>query len=189
MSKEDQLSRADLLITKSDQVLRTHKQNPPNVIGFPTLDPTAFAAWRSQAQSFILSTVGSDHAYARAFSEVGVKPYRTVVETGKGILSALREDLSAGHLVTHQNDSVDVLNTLTRICDRFHSVSRQLRQRHSARPTLDISDEYDVQDFLHALLRLFFDDVRAEEWTPSYAGQSARMDFLLKNERDRKSVV
>lgn len=29
---------------------------------------------------------------------------------------------------------------------------------------------------------MYFDDVRAEEWTPSYAGKSARMDFLLKKE-------
>ncbi len=35
---------------------------------------------------------------------------------------------------------------------------------------------------LHALLLLYFDDIRAEAWTPSYAGKSARMDFLLKNE-------
>ena len=34
----------------------------------------------------------------------------------------------------------------------------------------------------HALLLLYFDDIRAEEWTSSYAGKSARMDFLLKNE-------
>lgn len=28
-----------------------------------------------------------------------------------------------------------------------------------------------------------FDDVRPEEWTPSYAGSSSRMDFLLKPEK------
>ena len=43
-----------------------------------------------------------------------------------------------------------------------------------------IRDEYDVQDLLHALLKLHFSDVRPEEWTPSYAGNSNRMDFLLK---------
>jgi REase_DpnII-MboI len=48
---------------------------------------------------------------------------------------------------------------------------------------LAITDEYDVQDHLHALLRLHFDDVREEEWTPSYGGARARMDFLLKRER------
>ena len=31
--------------------------------------------------------------------------------------------------------------------------------------------------------QLHFDDIRPEEWTPSYAGSSARMDFLLKKEQ------
>jgi hypothetical protein len=68
------------------------------------------------------------------------------------------------------------------ICARFHLVVRQLRVRHSDRSTLDVNDEYDIQDLLHSLLLLFFEDVRAEEYTPSYAAKSARMDFLLRNE-------
>jgi hypothetical protein len=39
-----------------------------------------------------------------------------------------------------------------------------------------------VQDLLHALLVLDFEDIRAEEYTPSYAGGSSRTDFLLKPE-------
>ena len=35
----------------------------------------------------------------------------------------------------------------------------------------------------HALLTLEHDDVRPEEWTPSYTGGSSRMDFLLKLEQ------
>jgi hypothetical protein len=70
-----------------------------------------------------------------------------------------------------------------RICDRFHLVARQLRSRHDNRETLDVEDEYDVQDLLHALLTLEFDDIRPEEWTPSYAGSGSRVDFLLKQEQ------
>jgi REase_DpnII-MboI len=73
--------------------------------------------------------------------------------------------------------------SIEQIARRFHLVARQLRQRHQDRATLDINDEYDVQDLFHALLKLFFDDVRREEWTPSYAGGHARMDFLLKAEQ------
>ncbi len=69
------------------------------------------------------------------------------------------------------------------ICLRFHYVARQLRSRHANRQTLSIEDEYDAQDLFHALLKLHFDDVRAEEWTPSYAGGSSRVDFLLKDEK------
>lgn len=69
------------------------------------------------------------------------------------------------------------------IIQRFHQVARKLRSRYSSRPTIEIEDEYDVQDLFHSLLKLFFDDVRAEEYTPSYAGANSKVDFLLKQER------
>jgi hypothetical protein len=69
------------------------------------------------------------------------------------------------------------------LIDRFHRVARQLRQRHDDRPTLSVTDEYDAQDLLRALLAIYFEDIRREEWTPSYAGGTSRMDFLLKAEK------
>lgn len=77
----------------------------------------------------------------------------------------------------------DALALIERLCLRFHTAARQLGRRHSDRPTLTIADEYDVQDLLHAILRLHFDDVRPEEHSPSYAGRGSRVDFLLKAER------
>lgn len=71
-----------------------------------------------------------------------------------------------------------------KICSRFHIVAKQLRDhRHENRDTIIIEDEYDVQDLLHALLKIFFDDIRSEEYTPSYAGGSSRIDFLIKSEK------
>jgi hypothetical protein len=69
------------------------------------------------------------------------------------------------------------------IIRRFHRIARQLRARHSNRTTIEIEDEYDVQDLFHALLKLYFDDIRPEEYTPSYAGSASRVDFLLKQEK------
>jgi len=77
-------------------------------------------------------------------------------------------------------DDVFLLET---ILDKFHLVAKQLRQRYDDRTTLDIKDEYDTQDLLHSLLRLYYDDIRAEEWNPSYAGGSTRSDFLLKEQK------
>ena len=45
-----------------------------------------------------------------------------------------------------------------------------------------IRDRYDTQDLFHSLLQLYFDDIRPEEWSPSYAGSGSRVDFLLKQE-------
>ena len=66
---------------------------------------------------------------------------------------------------------------------RFTQVANQLVVRHDKRDSIKIKDEYDVQDLLHSLLRLYFDDVRAEEHMPSYAGVNPRLDILLKNEQ------
>lgn len=75
------------------------------------------------------------------------------------------------------------LSTIEHICTRFHLVTQQLKNRHNNRSTLEISDEYDVQDLFHVLLRFYFDDIRIEEYTPSYGGGASRMDFLLKEEK------
>lgn len=85
--------------------------------------------------------------------------------------------------VTPPSSKPNTIGLLEQSLRRFHLVARQLRHRHSDRATLEMADEYDVQDLLYALLQLFFDDIRPEEWTPSYAGGSSRMDFLLKGEQ------
>lgn len=76
----------------------------------------------------------------------------------------------------------DPMVLLAKLFDRFHLVARQLQNRYDDRETLEVDDEYDVQDLLHSLLKLDFDDIRTEEWAPSYAGGSTRMDFLLNDE-------
>ncbi len=76
----------------------------------------------------------------------------------------------------------EALALVVALCRRFHLFAHQLLRRHGARETVRIVDEYDVQDLMHALLKLHFDDVRAEEATPGVAGRSGRVDFLLKDE-------
>ncbi|NOR57575.1 MAG: hypothetical protein GQ474_03530 [Sulfurimonas sp.] len=76
-------------------------------------------------------------------------------------------------------DSKFKFNGIETISNKFHAVVMQMRQRYNNRPTIDVNDEYDVQDIFHSLLKLFFNDIRAEEWNPSYAGGSSRSDFLL----------
>jgi len=97
----------------------------------------------------------------------------TRVERNPGLFSPPAQQ------VGFDNELNKRLAALDNLLVRFHVVVNQLRRRHDGRATLDVNDEYDVQDLLHSLLRLHFDDVRPEEHTPSYAGGSARTDFLL----------
>ena len=68
-------------------------------------------------------------------------------------------------------------------CSRFHSVARQLRLRGEYRATLSVEDEFDAQDLLHALLRIQFDNIDTDEWTPSYSSTTPCTTLLLNDGR------
>lgn len=88
------------------------------------------------------------------------------------------------------SDREDAIQLVVKLCRNFPLFARQLQQRRKdikgkkpkerlPRPTITMKDEYDVQDSLYAILRLFFDDVRAEPWTPEYGANQNRIDFVL----------
>jgi DpnII restriction endonuclease len=132
---------------------------------------------------------GADEAKRYADGEHGdIK--RSVTEKAK-ILAFLTKHVLDGTLQTKGSGpylqfagaQIDSVRVVLELGERFLDVSRQLRLRHGGRPTLVIGDEYDAQDLFHSLLRVFFKDVRPEEWTPSYAGSNKRIDFLLPEYR------
>lgn len=178
---EAALKQVNDLIEQGQAVLATAARRPGST--FVRVNTSAYSNWRSRAVRFLERDVGLTDAAARAFNAEVNHERPGEVETGIGILEGVRADLVAGQLAPQTIGAPSALALLESICDRFHVVSRQLRERHAGRPTLDVADEYDAQDLLHALLRLNFDDVRPEENTGSYAGKSSRMDFLLKREQ------
>lgn len=86
---------------------------------------------------------------------------------------------SAGSL-EFADGNLEAVEVVVAIGRRFLYVQRDLAKRHGSRPTLEVNDEYDAQDLFRSLLRLFFDDIRPEDYTPAYAGASSRVDFVLK---------
>lgn len=101
---------------------------------------------------------------------------------GRVLPTGLPPETSRAEVVAAEKKSLkptaieDLLQILVKGLPRaMHPLSHR---RKGAVP-LQFSSEYDVQDLLHALLRPWVSDVRPEEFTPSYAGTSTRMDFLL----------
>lgn len=179
MNKIESLEK---LIQKGKAVLQTHKPNPPGVIGFPTLDSEAFTGWKTQCLNFLENNLPNGSSYLENFKKEIKRGYQETVEAGIGILNAIKEDFE-DESIPEAMQNISSMDLLINIVSKFHKVARQLRSRYNSRETLNVTDEYDVQDLLHALLVMNFDDIRPEEWTPSYAGKSSRMDFLLKNEK------
>lgn len=73
----------------------------------------------------------------------------------------------------------DIMPLIADLCNNFNKFDVAIRRRHGKRQTITIEDEYDVQDAMYAILKLFVDDIRPENYVPSYAGGNSRVDFLL----------
>ncbi|WP_447984477.1 PD-(D/E)XK nuclease domain-containing protein [Nitrospira sp. Nam74] len=111
-----------------------------------------------------------------------IEPQRTVISSDRG----RNNDGVAGHssapasTSSDEDRDTDTIAYLRKVCSAFHRVARQLRQRRDERPTLEVEDERDVVDLLHALLSIQFDNIEPEEWAPTYASGSTRTDLWLK---------
>ncbi|MDT4969242.1 MAG: hypothetical protein QOJ64_3979 [Acidobacteriota bacterium] len=70
-------------------------------------------------------------------------------------------------------------NNLLKICERFHRSVSHLSHRRTGKEPISFSDEYDVQDVFGTVLKCSYEDVRDEEWCPSYSGSAARIDFVV----------
>lgn len=141
-----------------------------------------FDAWRNKVLTFLLTSKIAPENIILSIRTSNNNAPRDI-DGVQAQLKALTDLINAGHIILNAVQDVPSEEAVERIFDRFHKIARQLRSRYTNRETIKVTDEYDVQDVLHALLLLFFDDVRTEEWTPSYAGGSVRMDFLLKDIR------
>jgi hypothetical protein len=138
----------------------------------------AFVDGRRHSQPLISYFHDSISNYVGSPSYRGVQNIKGVVASALARVQRNPLALKTAALEAKARGAKDRDVVLT-LAERFHAVVRQIRKRYDSRSTLDVADEYDVQDLFHALLTIYFDDIRKEEWAPSYAGGGSRMDFLL----------
>lgn len=115
------------------------------------------------------------------------QPHVEPAAPAASVAAPIASPASPSVLVNREQPPSDPLEALRKVCQRFHAVARQLRLRKDYRTTLEVEDDFDLQDLLCALLKLEFDEVGADEWTPPYTGGSTRTTLLLN--RDRLAVV
>lgn len=96
--EEGMVKRIDDLIEKGSAVIATYRPSPPRTVGFPTLNSGAFTEWRTQVLSFLANLLGPDHVYTQNFESKVRRRFASNVESGQGILRAVREDIQGGFL-------------------------------------------------------------------------------------------
>ena len=80
-----------------------------------------------------------------------------------------------------QAGPVLVLDELTELFGRLPDFLHVLDAAGNSNvPIPELTNEADLQVLVHALLRMHYDDVRAEDYVSQQAGASSRVDFLLR---------
>ena len=175
------LEKLNKLYEEGQDLLKTKWGPGPGVIGPSNVNHAKFFKWKYKTLSF-LQIISIDEFRFNTFNELNHN-YYYLAEKGVSILDSIIEDVEDGTLDINSTPkaNLDKIQILEEVLNNFHRVVRQLRNRHDNRTTLEIKDEYDVQDLLHSLLLVHFDDVRSEVYTLSYAGGTSRLDFLIKD--------
>ena len=134
----------------------------------PPEDPEALQQWKAKRTR--VQTV---------LEENGLRYFRfgRVLPQGTPPVSELRDEVAAA--AQHPGKPARVEELLEVVVRGLRRAMHPLTHRRKNAQPLTFGNEYDVQDLLHALLRPWISDIRPEEFTPSYAGSSTRMDFLL----------
>jgi len=133
----------------------------------PPFDPQAREEWEEKRKRVV-----------EALEADGLRYYQggRVLPNGRAPEEIVPAAASASAAPAMPKALQDVLARLVRGLPR---AMYPLIKRSKGAIQLSFRSEYDLQDLLHALLRPWVADIRPEEFTPSYAGSSTRMDFLL----------
>jgi hypothetical protein len=192
--KEEKSTPPSISPLEGIRLLNLQQQKAEKLLSSRPLDSAYYSAWRNTTREILIKAFGSDSANIKSFTSIGSSG-AIVMNAGEAyyeneraenlskkliMLTSMIEQLEIETQLSPQEAPVNVWHIIETLCCRFYLVARQLRERHDNRPTLEVENEYDVQDLFHALLHIYFDDIRPEESTPSYAGKTSRMDFLLK---------
>jgi len=181
-----------------EQIEQLKKEFPS---GYPSPSDNIFSInfkeWNYKTQNLIDHLFGENSGHSLSFSHiiylskertrnnmvyVSKKQYILGLEYAEVVIKACIHEIEHYEIFNNRITLTPKLN-LEIIFSRFDIVVKQLSIRGNNKAVFEINDEYDVQYLLHAILKLYFDDIRPEEPTQSLGGKSARIDFVIKDEK------
>jgi hypothetical protein len=137
---------------------------PTELLGLQFPDPLETYTAKKNRLVQVMEEHGFRYFRGGRVLPIGIEPESSIAATGPRKPSTIE----------------DLLKVIIRGLPR---AMHPLTHRRKGAPNLVFESEYDIQDLLHSQLRPWIHDIRPEEYTPSYAGASTRMDFLLPDHK------
>lgn len=157
------------------------KKSQYDSMGIPCYSGEEYAKWLSMATLY-LEKHYPDSSETKRFCDLA----RRANGNMKSLFDQMIGILEAFAIQEPVETSIDIVGIIRQICMNFGRFDKSLQQRHDKRATIQFNDEYDVQDALGAILKLFESNIVPEDYVPNYAGMRSRVDFHLP---DQKIVI
>lgn len=144
------------------------------------IELTNIAKWIQYSKTY-LHRIINDKYQLRLFQDIADKPkYDDSYEISQVLkMVGILESCRSIPLEYRRIENKYLL--LREILNNFNKYATESLRRTRGRENQSnkFEDEYDIQDALHSILKLFFTDVRREDYIPSKAGGNSRIDFYL----------
>jgi hypothetical protein len=140
------------------------------------LDTRSFKSGKTEAELYARGEWG-------AISRSSASKAAIIGQLSRLLIDGRIRTASSAGSVGFAGGRLDAVSIVLAIGDRMLLVQRSMRVHPHGGATVKFENEYDDQYLYRALLTQFFDDVRDEEYVPSYAGGNSRIDFLIPEYR------
>jgi hypothetical protein len=104
---------------------------------------------------------------------------KIISEIADRFIRGTLETKRLGRRLRYVDTTVDSIGLVFAIGTRLRLVAADLYRREQKSWQESLKSETDFQNLFHALLRMFFDDIRREDFVPQNAGAASRIDFHL----------
>lgn len=99
-------------------------------------------------------------------------------------LSYIKEYEDVNFTSIESSDEVtESASLIIRIMNNWSNMISSFKHHRTDVKPIEVTNEYEMQYLLEGILRLLFDDVRPETYTPNYANKSNRTDFLIPKQK------
>ena len=161
------------LLNEGENLLNIIEPNNSMFSDAPRLDRRKTQEWKMKTLTWLKSTIGTEDELYLEFDKHAQNNYKHEIENAVSTLKIIIETLERNHLPKNNTYNQEIIET---ILNKFHRVVVELKELN-----LEIHTEEDVKKLLKALLSVYYEDIKPEEYVESYAGIASRIDLYIKD--------
>ena len=161
------------LLKEGENLLNFTEPNNSMFIDAIRLDSRKTQEWKLKTSTYLKNTIGVEDELYLEFNKHTETNYKYEIEKAVSTLKIIIETLERNITCNNNISNQEIIET---ILNKFHRLVIGLKELN-----IKIQAEEDVKKLLKALLSLYYDNIKSEEYVESYAGISSRIDIYIKD--------